>query len=83
MTTTTPPTQTPAKKLKPQCQTVLRHLEEQGPITDWQARELYGIARLGARIHDLKKAGFEVQARRIEVVTRSGVAHVAQYWMPR
>jgi hypothetical protein len=79
MTTTTPTTTNP---LPPQCQLVLRHLEQEGPLTDAKARNLYGIARLGARVWDLRRAGYEVQSRLIAVRTRHATARVAEYYLP-
>lgn len=69
-------------KLKPQCATVLRHLETDGPLTDARATSLYGIARLGARVWDLRRAGHAVQSRLIRVRTRHGDARVAEYYLP-
>lgn len=38
-----------------QCQRIIRHLQEIGPIDDLTAYSEYGIRRLAARIHDLKE----------------------------
>ena len=40
-----------------QCDTILKHLLEIGPITALVADRRYGIMRLAARIWDLKEAG--------------------------
>lgn len=39
---------------------ILRHMEEVGPITSWQAINLYHCTRLPARIADIKKQGIPV-----------------------
>jgi len=40
---------------------VLNHLVQQTAITDGEARKDYGIARLGARIYDLRQMGVEIE----------------------
>lgn len=40
-----------------QCERVLRHLHEVGPLTGAQAMQEYGIAHLASRISDLRKEG--------------------------
>ena len=50
-----------------QCETILRHMEECGTISSWEAiLQEYGM-RLASRITDLKKAGYPI---RREMVTR-------------
>lgn len=39
---------------------ILHHLIVYGSITAKEAYERYGIMRLGARIHDLKKLGYPI-----------------------
>lgn len=39
---------------------VLNHLEKYGSITPKQAEERYGIMRLGARIFELRKLGYQI-----------------------
>jgi hypothetical protein len=70
---------TTAPKFKPQTVSILKHLESGQSITDAQARKLFGIARLGARIWELRRAGYEVIGERIAVKTRHGKANVARY----
>lgn len=65
--------------LKPQAITILDHLRNVGPITDAQARRRYGIARLGARIYELRGADYGIDRDLIKVRTRSGTARVARY----
>ena len=43
-----------------QCQRIMRHLQEIGPIDDLTAYSEYGIRRLAARIHDLKGQGYDI-----------------------
>ena len=60
---------------------ILEHLEKNGSITPLEAQKLYGCMRLGARIWDLRKDGFEIVRELVEVETRSGKARVARYRM--
>lgn len=61
---------------------ILAHLQRGETITPGEAWERYGIARLGARIWDIKQAGFDVQTERIEVSTSRGrKARIARYSM--
>jgi len=60
---------------------ILGHLESGEPITPVEALSKFGCFRLGARIHDLKKAGHVIDRRMIEVKTRDGTARVAEYRM--
>ena len=50
-----------------QCQRIVWHIDRYGSIDDTEARNLYGIRRLAARIHDLKNAGYD-----IETITEKG-----------
>lgn len=43
-----------------QCERVLRHLEDHGAITTYEAFREYGITRLPSRIHDLRGQGFSI-----------------------
>lgn len=60
---------------------ILEHIEKYGSITPLEAQKLYGCMRLGARIWDLRKDGFEIVREIVEVETRSGKARVARYRM--
>lgn len=60
---------------------ILEHIEKYGSITPLEAQRLYGCMRLGARIWDLRKDGYEIVREIVEVETRSGKAHVARYRM--
>lgn len=46
-----------------QCDRILRHLREIGPITQADAIREYGCFRLAARIADLRKAGHVINKR--------------------
>lgn len=45
---------------KTQEERVLEYMKKYNGITDKEARDYLGINRLGARIYDLKKAGYNV-----------------------
>jgi len=47
-----------------QSQTVLNHLTNNRKLTSIEAIGLYGITRLAAVVHLLKKQGFEITAER-------------------
>ena len=57
---------------------ILNHLRGGGRLTALEALEWFKCFRLASRIHDLKKAGFEVQKRMIK--TANGKS-VAQYYL--
>lgn len=46
--------------LGPQNRAVIDHLRANKSLTTWTAFDLYGITRLGSRIHDLRKAGYQI-----------------------
>lgn len=71
-------------RLKTQCQVVLEHLREVGPITQDEARDRYGIARLASRISTLKKTYPEISVRMVKVSTRYGhKAKIAEYFVEK
>lgn len=51
---------------------VLRHLQDFGSITQVTALRDYGIMRLGARIWDLKRQGYDIRTEREEGLNRYG-----------
>ena len=57
---------------------VLDFLKRGGSLTPLEALEKFGCLRLSARAHTLKKRGFNVVSRMVEV---SESKHVAQYTM--
>lgn len=65
------------KKTKSQRERILIHLQSGKTINPLQALNLYGCFRLGARIYDLKRAGFDIDSR---LVHENGVQY-AEYSM--
>lgn len=59
-----------------QASAILQHLKEGKGITPIDALNLFGCFRLGARIADLKKMGYEIVTERIKV---EGGKYVARY----
>lgn len=55
-----------------QCETILRHMEECGSITSWEAMQEYGIMRLASRITDLKRAGIPIKREMVTQKNRHG-----------
>lgn len=51
---------------------VLRHLQEFGSITSWEAIKEYGATRLSAIIFELKKKGFMFADEMVEFTDRYG-----------
>ena len=63
---------------------VLHHMETEGSITPKEAMDEYGIMRMGARIYDLKQAGYKVN--RIMVTEENRFGHevrFARYYLGR
>lgn len=44
-----------------QCERIIRHLQDVGNLTQAEAMQEYGIARLSARISELKSAGYPIR----------------------
>ena len=55
-----------------QTEKILRHLEDIGSITPMEAIRQYGIMRRGARIWDLKREGYPIEAKIITGKNRYG-----------
>lgn len=67
-----------------QCMMVLHHMEQEGSITPKEAFEEYGIMRLGARIYDLKMAGYPVKRIMVTDLNRYGQeTRFARYYLGR
>lgn len=67
-----------------QAAAILADLQSGAEITQRQASKDYGCDRLGARIHELRKNGHQIQKQTITVKKRGGgVARVARYFLPR
>lgn len=61
---------------------ILRHLRAFGSISPKEALELYGCMRLGARIFELKRQGFDICAGRETARNRRGEkVTYARYYM--
>lgn len=61
---------------------ILRHLEDYGSITPWEAMMEYGIMRLGARVYDLRRAGWPITTTLEYRINRYGTAvRYARYSM--
>ena len=43
-----------------QCDMILRYLREEGSISPLDALREFGCMRLGARVYDLKRRGYEI-----------------------
>jgi len=55
------------------------HLKAHKTITQGQALQLFGVARLAARIGELRGKGHDIKSEMIMVNTRSGKARIARY----
>lgn len=63
-----------------QCDMIFNHMKVFGAIDDNDARDLYGIRRLPARINDLRKEGHKIQTIMTESKNRFGkTVHFARY----
>ena len=51
---------------------ILKHLQEYGSITPMEALEQYGCYRLGARVFDLRRDGYEINTTIVEGTDRNG-----------
>jgi hypothetical protein len=45
---------------------ILNHLQQRGSITPFEALQMYGCLRLGARVCDLRKEGYPILTRRAD-----------------
>lgn len=55
-----------------QCEMILRHMEEHGTISSWEAMQEYGIMRLASRISDIRKAGIPINREMVSQKNRYG-----------
>ena len=55
-----------------QSEMIVDHLKKHGKITDVTAFNKYGIRRLGARIYDLRAAGFQIRSEDTKAKNRFG-----------
>jgi len=47
-------------QLKPSAKTILQHMRKRGSISPMESLMTYGLSRLAAAVHDLRKAGINV-----------------------
>ena len=67
-------------KKKSQKALILEYMESHGSITQLEAERHIGCMRLGARIWDLRRDGYNIVSEMVEVETRNGGrATVARY----
>lgn len=63
-----------------QNQRILNHLEKYGTITPREARNIYGIERLSARISELRSRGYDIITNNIPTKNKYGEkTHYAEY----
>lgn len=58
---------------------VLHHLKRHGSITSWEAIMEYGITRLSAWIHELKKDGYKIESTNISKKKGQRVVTYSKY----
>lgn len=61
-----------------QCQRILQYIDQNGSITDEEARCLK-IHRLASRIHDLRRMGVRIESETISGTNEYGKWHCARY----
>jgi len=67
-----------------QCDRLLHHLRDVGPINAYDGWHVLGIGRIGARVYDLKARRYDVRTRMVTVHNRWGEkCHVAEYYLHR
>lgn len=67
-----------------QCDLILMHILKYGSITHLEAESEYGIARLAARIADLRREGHPITSEMVEGKNRRGEpTHYARYMLAR
>lgn len=64
------------KTIQSQAKRILEHLKAGNGITPMDALDLFGCFRLGARIADIKKMGYDIVTERVKV---EGGKYVARY----
>ena len=61
---------------------ILRHMELKGRISQWIAVQEYHILRLGARIWDLRRDGYDIRDEMIYKTDEHGEqVHWKEYWL--
>lgn len=64
------------KTIESQASRILKYMQEGNGITPIEALNLFGCFRLGARISDIKKMGYDIVTERVKV---DGGKYVARY----
>ena len=61
---------------------ILRYMHENGSITQWEAMREFGCMRLGARIYDLRKRGYDIRRTLITGINRHDrTTRYAEYFL--
>lgn len=61
---------------------VLDYINEVGSITALEAINELGVLRLASRISDLKKRGYNIESKMVNVLNRRGkTCRVKRYWL--
>lgn len=67
-----------------QCERILRHLRDYGSITQAEAQAEYGVARLAARIDNLRERGHVIRSELVQGRNRYGEkTRYARYTLER
>lgn len=65
-----------------QVELVLDYINEFGSITHLDAINELGVLRLASRISDLKKQGYTIESKMVNVLNRRGkTCRVKRYWL--
>lgn len=61
---------------------ILTHLKRYGSITQREALNEYGVARLASRVNDLRKGGYPIRTGRETALNRYGepTSYARYYW---
>ena len=61
---------------------ILDYLKNNEYLTSMQAWEMWGVTRLAAIIHNLRRAGYNIETVRVETTTRFGEStNYARYYL--
>ena len=64
-----------------QCTRIAEYLKQFGSITQYEALQDLGIMRLASRISEMRKNGFNIESKTIEVKNRFGeTCNIKQYF---
>lgn len=63
-----------------QCDMILDYMRQYGPITQMEALDLFGCARLASRINDLRRAGYNIKTTLVsKKVTYFGIQSTVRF----